>query len=119
MQTSSLHLSDAQILAKLPYRAAKTFICLQLHQYPYLLRLANMKNEANITDIISAANTENHIPSTPKIRGSASKHAISKIRVRMNEISADVSPSLSAVKNDEAYIEKPDNRNEYEYMEKA
>ena len=49
----------------------------------------------------SVATVENHTPSMPQTSGNVSTAATSNTTVRRNEIAAEVTPSLSAVKNDE------------------
>ena len=60
----------------------------------------------------SAATIDSQIPSSFQMSGKRSTAAIWNTSVRKNEMSAEVSPSPSAVKNDEPKIEKPDSRNE-------
>ena len=64
------------------------------------------------TAIRSAITTENQIPLSPKMRGRRKTGMIWKTRVRINEISADVSPSLSAVKNPEEKDAYPIKKND-------
>lgn len=54
-----------------------------------------------IIDIISAAAIEIHIPSIPRKAGSINTAAIWNTKVRKNEIRAEISPLLRAVKKDE------------------
>ena len=62
----------------------------------------------------SAAATENQIPSSPHSSGKISTVATWNTIVRKNEISAEVSPSLSAVKNAEPSTAVPESRKEIE-----
>ena len=59
------------------------------------------------------------MPSSCQISGSSSTAATWNTSVRKNDISAEVSPSFSAVKNEEPKIEKPENRNENEKIANA
>ena len=67
----------------------------------------------------SAATIDSQIPLSSQMRGKRSTAAIWNTSVRKNEISAEVSPSPSAVKNDEPKIENPESRNENEKIENA
>lgn len=69
------------------------------------------KNSANIID--------DQIPFTPNINGSINNDKASKTSNLKKDIKAEVSPSLSAVKNEDAYIEKPEKRKANEYIENA
>ena len=60
----------------------------------------------------SAATLDSQIPSSSQMSGKMSTAAIWNTSVRKNEMSAEVSPSPSAVKNDEPKIENPESRNE-------
>ena len=71
------------------------------------------------TDITSAATIESQIPSSFQMSGKISTAAIWNTSVRRKEMSADVRPSPSAVKNDEPKIENPESRNENEKIENA
>ena len=62
--------------------------------------------------ITSAAVTESHTPSIPRIRGSSRTTAIWNTSVRKNEIAADTAPSLKAVKKEEAKMLKPQIKND-------
>ena len=73
----------------------------------------------NRTDITSAATIESQIPSSFQMSGKISTAAIWNTSVRRKEMSADVRPSPSAVKNDEPKIENPESRNENEKIENA
>ena len=53
-----------------------------------------------------------HIPSSSRIRGRSITAAVWKTSVLKKEMSAEVSPSLRAVKNPESKMAKPANRNE-------
>ena len=64
------------------------------------------------TDMTSAATIDSQIPSSSQMSGKMSTAAIWNTSVRKNEMSAEVSPSPSAVKNDEPKIENPESRNE-------
>ena len=66
-----------------------------------------MKIAPSNTAINSATTTEIQIPSIPQINGSSIMDALWKSIVRRNEISAEVRPSLNAVKKPEANIPKP------------
>ena len=72
-----------------------------------------------MTDKTSANIIDDQIPFTPNIKGSIRSDKTSKTSSRKNDINAEVSPSLSAVKNEEAYIEKPEKRQANEYIENA
>ena len=76
----------------------------------------------NITEIITASNSEtiseNHIPSIPNNMGRSITAAVWNTNVRRKEITADVSPSFKAVKNPEANIAYPINKNAKEYITK-
>ena len=65
----------------------------------------------NVREIIivkaSENNNDNHIPSTPKIRGRVNTKMIWNISVRQKEITALISPLLSEVKNEEPNIANP------------
>ena len=71
------------------------------------------------TAINSAVIMDNHIPSRPKKTGKIITAAHSKTRVLKNEISAEVSPSLRAVKNAEPKIAKPAKKNEKAWTSNA
>ena len=60
----------------------------------------------------SAATMDSQIPSSFQMSGKRSTAAIWNTSVRKNEMIAEVSPSPSAVKNDEPKIENPESRNE-------
>ena len=68
----------------------------------------------NISDNAAAANsattTEAQIPSSPHTSGNNITAAIWKTSVLKNEMTAETSPLLSAVKNDEPNIASPENR---------
>ena len=55
----------------------------------------------------SATPTAHQMPSIPNIAGNKRSMAIWNIRVRKNEIAADTTPLLKAVKKEEAKILKP------------
>ena len=55
----------------------------------------------------SENNNDNHMPSTPNIRGRVNTKMIWNISVRQKEIIALISPLLSEVKRDEPNIAKP------------
>lgn len=86
------------------------------YQYPYFFLFTIRNNTVIITAIISAATIENHIPSIPQNKGNIKTAAIWNKSERRNDMSADVRPSLSAVKNDEPNIAKPANMNVNEYI---
>ena len=65
-------------------------------------------------DASSAATIESHTPSSSQNIGKIMTAATWKTSVLKNEMSADVRPSLKAVKKDEPNIENPENRNENE-----
>ena len=56
----------------------------------------------------SAPTIASQIPSKPQSSGNVSTAATSNTSVRSTEITAEISPLLSAVKNDEANIAKPE-----------
>ena len=60
---------------------------------------------------ISAAVMAYQMPSTSKISGRMSTEAVWNTSVRRKEIAAEINPFSSAVKNDEAKILKPANKN--------
>ena len=60
----------------------------------------------------SATTIALQIPSTPIIAGRISTHPISNMNVLTNEIVADMTPLLSAVKNAEPNMLYPLNKNE-------
>lgn len=62
----------------------------------------------------SAATIDTQIPSMSKISGRRITAATCSTKVLKKEISAEVRPSLSAVKKDEPKIAKPANKNEKE-----
>ena len=68
----------------------------------------------NIADSVAAANsattTEAQIPSSPHTSGNNITAAIWKTSVLKNEMMAETSPLLSAVKNDEPNIASPENK---------
>ena len=70
-------------------------------------------------DMISAPTMDSHMPSSSQMSGNSITAASWNTSVRRKDISALVRPSLSAVKNDEPKIEKPENRNANENMPKA
>ena len=70
-------------------------------------------------DMISAPTMDSQIPSSSQMSGNSSTAASWNTSVRRKDISALVRPSLSAVKNDEPNIEKPENRNANENIPKA
>ena len=76
----------------------------------------------NISDTVqetnSAAAMDSHIPSISQTSGSSITAALWKTSVRRKDISAEVRPSLSAVKNEDANMLNPANRNENENMRK-
>ena len=79
-----------------------------------------MRNSAvTATDMTSAATIDSQMPSSSQISGKMSTAATWNTSVRKNEMSAEVIPSPSAVKNDEPKIEKPDSRKENEKIENA
>lgn len=57
-----------------------------------------------INDNISATNTDNHIPFIPINFGNINITITRNTNVLKKDINADTKPSLSAVKNDDAYI---------------
>ena len=61
---------------------------------------------------ISATSIEYHIPSSPNIRGNSRTPSIWYTSVLIKEISAEIGPLLSAVKNDEPKIENPEKIND-------
>ena len=73
------------------------------HQiYPYFFLLRIRKKIDRISAKISAAITAYQIPYGPNRIGSTRTQITSKISVLPKEIIAEVNPSFSAVKNDEA-----------------
>ena len=60
---------------------------------------------------ISAAVMAYQMPSTPKISGRRMTDKVWSTSVRKNEITAEMSPLFNAVKNEDAKILKPANRN--------
>ena len=78
-----------------------------------------MKITVTMTETTSATTIEYQIPSICKNTGRISTAAIWNTSVRRNEIAAEISPLLSAVKNDEPKIENPAKRNENENIENA
>ena len=80
------------------------------YQYLYLFRFVIRKNIVTVTAITSAAIIEYQMPSIPQINGRIITAALSNNSVRRNEISAEVNPSFSAVKNAEPKMEIPANR---------
>ena len=59
----------------------------------------------------SSANTlAAQTPSKPQIRGNSKTPATCNTSVLINDITAEISPLFSAVKNDELYIANPMNR---------
>ena len=67
----------------------------------------------------SATTIEAQIPSVSQKIGKMSTARISKTNVRKKEIVAEVMPSLSAVKNEEPKMAKPEKRNEQEKIGNA
>ncbi len=65
-----------------------------------------------IAYIAWAPTTESHIPYIRHISGNIITAAIYKTRVLRKDMSAEIKPFTSAVKNDEPYIAIPTNRNE-------
>ena len=57
-----------------------------------------------IKDNISANGIDNHIPFIPINSGNIKIQIIWNINVLKKDISADINPSLSAVKNEDAYM---------------
>ena len=57
-----------------------------------------------MSENISAPTTASHTPLSPQINGRIKMNAIWKTRVRKNEITAEIRPLLSAVKNADAKI---------------
>ena len=72
-----------------------------LNQYLYFFLFNTRKRNVRVTDIRSATTTELHMPLIPNIPGSSKTAEHSNTRVRKKAISAEVSPSFKAVKNDE------------------
>lgn len=68
---------------------------------------------------ISAAVIAYHIPSTPKISGKNSTDEVWNKRVRKNEMAAEMPPLLRAVKNEDANMLNPANKNANEKSLKA
>ena len=66
----------------------------------------------------SATIIDIQMPSSSHIRGRIITAPVWKTSVLINEIIAEVSPSLRAVKNDEPNIANPANKNEKEYIRK-
>lgn len=64
------------------------------------------------TAMNSAIFIEYHIPAVPMNNGIMSTAELSKTSVRIKDITAEVRPSLSAVKKAEPKIEKPASKNE-------
>lgn len=64
------------------------------------------------TAINSATTIEYHIPSRPQINGKIITKALSNKSVLRNDMSAEVRPSLRAVKKAEPYMETPAKINE-------
>ena len=60
----------------------------------------------------SATTIEYHIPSSPQISGKIKTAALWNRRVLRKEMSAEVNPSLRAVKKADPKIENPTKRNE-------
>ena len=83
------------------------------------MRLNNKKKIVRRIAMPSATTTAYQTPSMPKKIGMISTAAPSKSSVLRNEISADVSPSLSAVKKPEPNIETHINRNDIPYTASA
>ena len=71
-----------------------------------------MKITVTTTAINSATIIDIHIPSRPSTRGRSITDAHWKTRVHIKDISAEVSPSLRAVKNAEPKIATPAKRKE-------
>ena len=59
------------------------------------------------------------MPSTPKISGRRMTDEVWSTSVRKNEITAEMSPLFNAVKNEDAKILKPANRNANENSRNA
>ena len=68
---------------------------------------------------ISAAVMAYQMPSTPRSRGRRMTEDVWNTSVRKNEIAAEISPLSSAVKNDEAKMLKPANKNAKENSRNA
>ena len=68
---------------------------------------------------ISAAVMAYQMPSTPRSRGRRMTEDVWNTSVRKNEIAAEISPLPSAVKNDEAKMLKPANKNAKENSRNA
>ena len=74
-----------------------------------------MRKQTVTTTAATSANTmESQIPVSCQISGMIKTNATWNTSVRKNEISADVSPSFSAVKKEEPKIGIPQSRNENE-----
>lgn len=68
---------------------------------------------------ISATKTAHQIPSMPKNKGSTNTDISSKTRDRTKDMIAEIVPLLSAVKNADAKMFPPDNRNAIRKILKA
>lgn len=68
---------------------------------------------------ISADTSAHHIPSSPTISGKIKTVANLKIKVRRNEIAAEIPPLFNAVKNEEAKTLNPVIRNARDEMRSA
>ena len=78
-----------------------------------------MKMILNDAAMPSANTADHHIPSIFQKSGSMNTNAAWSITVRMNEMSAEISPLFIAVKSAEPKIPIPQKRNDTEYIENA
>ena len=81
-------------------------------QYPYRAFSFRKKNTTTSSESDSATTTALQIPSSPNSLGRIRMHATWNKNVRTNEMAADTSPLLSAVKNELPKILKPHNKKE-------
>ena len=79
--------------------------------YWYFFRFANRNMTEMIVENTSATVIAYQMPSTSKISGSRITDDVWKTSVRKKEIAAEIRPLFSAVKNEDAKILKPENRN--------
>lgn len=84
-----------------------------------LILIHTMKNAVTMVASTSATTTAYQIPSSPQIKGRVRTAAHWNTMVRKRAISAEVSPSPSAVNREEPKMAKPDTKKEKEKIVKA
>ena len=77
-----------------------------------------MYTAVTATASTSATTSDSHIPLVSHIRGSINIAASWNTNVLKKDMTAEVTPSFSAVKKDEPYMAKPENKKEKENITK-